>query len=437
MKYLKFLFGTTPFSGNKTILKYGKNTSWLLVDKVLRILATITVGAWLARHLGPQYYGELMYSNSVVALFLPISMIGLNDIVVKSLVKKEDRVSSILGTSFFLKLSCGVLSLLGLALYVFLVVDELSTMYLILFLAPYLLFQSIDVIDFFFQSEVKLRYSVYSRIIALVISNALKIILIILDAKLYFFAIAITIEILISIIFYIVFFFQIKNSIFSWRFNKKLSCSFLKTGWPLMLSGLMYIVYLKVDQIMVKEILGNSSSGIYAVAIGLSEAWYFVPLTLATSLFPAILSAKSKSEELYKRRLTKLYFFSFWISVLIAIFTTIFGEYLIRKLYGHGYAASETVLQIYIWSNVFFFFATISSKWLVAESLYLHAFYRNMIGAMSNIVLNIFFIHAYGLVGAALSTLISYSIVGLFYDLINKKLRTNFTIKLKSILCIN
>jgi Na+-driven multidrug efflux pump len=64
----------------------------------------------------------------------------------------------------------------------------------------------------------------------------------------------------------------------------------------------------------------------------------------------------------------------------------------------------------------------------------MHSFYRNILGAILNIVLNFILINKFGLTGAAISTLISYAFVGLFYDLLFKELRINFKMKLKSIL---
>jgi O-antigen/teichoic acid export membrane protein len=64
----------------------------------------------------------------------------------------------------------------------------------------------------------------------------------------------------------------------------------------------------------------------------------------------------------------------------------------------------------------------------------MHSFYRNILGAILNVVLNLILIHQFGLIGAAISTLISYAFVGLFYDLLFKELRINFKLKIKSIL---
>lgn len=418
-------------------IKYFRNTSWLLIDKILRILATIFVGAWVARFLGPENYGLLTYSNSVIMMFVPIAMFGLNDVTVKELIKNRYTKSEILGTAFTIKLIGGAVAFFLVLIYLAISNQEIRTVYLILLFSPYLLLQSFDVIDFFFQSKVRSKYVVYSRIIALIISNAIKIVFIITQADLIFFAIAMIAELFIVAMINIYFYHLNHFKLLSWRFRKDLGLKFIKKSWPLLLSGLMYIIYIRVDQIMVKEILGNSQAGLYAVAIGLCEAWYFLPQVFAASFFPAILLAKQKSNDLYVSRLTKLYFMLFWIAVLIALLTTVFGEYIITLLYGADFMDSYTILKLYIWSNIFYFYATISSKWLVAENLYLHAFYRNVVGAVLNIALNAVFLKNYGLEGAAMSTLISYGVVGLFYDLINKKLRVNFIIKLKAILCIS
>jgi O-antigen/teichoic acid export membrane protein len=199
----------------------------------------------------------------------------------------------------------------------------------------------------------------------------------------------------------------------------------------------MFVFYIKIDQIMVKEILGANSAGLYSVAINLSEVWYFIPNIIAASFFPAILSYKTKAQSIYYKRITNLYSLLFWISIVIAVFITLFGSTIINYLYGEEFLAADNILNIYIWSNVFFFFTTISSKWLVAEGFYLHSFYRNILGATINVVLNFILLEKIGVIGAAISTLISYSFVGLFYDLFFKELRVNFKLKLKSILLIN
>jgi O-antigen/teichoic acid export membrane protein len=424
---------------NLNFIKYFKNTLWLFISKILGFFSAIFVGAWVARYLGPETFGLLAYSNNLVALFLPIAMIGLNDIIVKELVnaKNNIEISKIIGTAFQIKLFFGFISLIILISFVLLNKDFLEIRLLILIFSSFLLFQSLEVFDFYFQSQVKSKFVVYARIIAVSGSSILKIILISIDASVAYFAVAIILEFLITHLITLLYFNKSKIRISVFNFDKAYIFSILKRSWPLFLSGMMYIIYVKIDQIMVKEILGANAAGLYAVSINLSEVWYFIPNIIAASFFPAILLSKAKDKKTYYKRITNLYSLLFWLAILISLFITFFGEWIIEVLYGDLYVKSFKILSIYIWSNVFFFFTTISSKWLVAEGFYMHSFYRNILGAVLNIILNVFLINKFGLTGAAISTLISYAFVGLFYDLFFKELRVNFKLKLKAILCIN
>ncbi|WP_282071176.1 flippase [Polaribacter atrinae] len=424
---------------NVNFVKYLNNTLWLFMSKILGFFSAIFVGAWVARYLGPETFGLLAYSNSLVALFLPIGMIGLNDIAVKEFVNAKNNVEigKILGTAFLMKLFFGLVSFLILILFVFLNKDFLEIRFLILIFSSFLILQSLEVFDFYFQSQVKSKFVVYSRIIAVSISCILKIVLIELNATVAYFAIVIVFEFFITHLFTFLYFNKSKIKVSIFDFDKNYVLSLLKKSWPLFLSGMMYIVYTKIDQIMVKDILGAKEAGLYAVSISLSEVWYFIPNIIAVSFFPAILFYKTKDKKIYYKRITNLYSLLFWLAVFLSLFITFFGEWIIEKLYGNSYLQSYKILSIYIWSNIFFFFTTISSKWLVAEGFYMHSFYRNILGAILNIILNIILIHKFGLSGAALSTLISYAFVGLFYDLFFKELRINFKLKLKSILFIN
>lgn len=424
---------------NKVFLKYLKNTSWLFISKIFSFITVIFINVYIANYLGPSKYGLLIYSSSIVIMFLPIAMIGLNDLIVKELVKTKEKteINNVLGTAFFLKLLFGFISLILLAIFVLTFQDDYQTRCLIAIFSFYLLLQSFEVLDFFFQSRVRSRFVVFGRIIALFVTGIIKILLIVYKAELALFAFAMVLELLLTNIIVICFFYKNEFSFFSWKFKKSLAKSLLKRSWPLFLSGLMFVVYIKIDQIMVKEILGNHSAGIYAVAITLSEAWCFIPNIIVSSLFPAILLAKKGKQIVYHKKMINLYSFLFWVAITISIIITFFGDFIISYLYGNAYDGASLIFKIYIWSNVFFFINVLTSKWLVTEGFYLHSFYRNIIGAIVNISLNLLLISRYGLIGAAVSTLISYSIVAIFYDLFFKELRLNLKLKLKSILCIS
>jgi O-antigen/teichoic acid export membrane protein len=163
---------------------------------------------------------------------------------------------------------------------------------------------------------------------------------------------------------------------------------------------------MKIDQIMIMDLLNSRAVGEYAAAVKISEAWYFIPTIIMTSLFPAILSAKNDHEK-FTNRLKLIFKLMIIISLAISIPMTFLSKYLIILLYGNSYEPSGDVLMIHIWSSIFVFIGVANSKWFIAENLQKYYILNTTIGAILNIVLNYLFIPKYGIIAAAWATLIS------------------------------
>jgi len=200
----------------------------------------------------------------------------------------------------------------------------------------------------------------------------------------------------------------------------------LKDAWPLIFAGMVVSVYMKIDQIMIKEMLNAKAVGIYAAAVKLCEAWYFIPAAVMASLFPAVIEARKKSESLYEDRIQKLYDLMVWGTILIALPIALLADWLTMTLYGEVFFDAANVLRIYIWSSLFVSLGIASSKWLVAENLQRYSFYFTSLGAIINILCNLLMIPIYGIKGAAFATIISYSVASYFCLGFFKKTRKNF-----------
>jgi O-antigen/teichoic acid export membrane protein len=121
-----------------------------------------------------------------------------------------------------------------------------------------------------------------------------------------------------------------------------------------------------------------------------------------------------------------------WLAIGIAIPIAIFSKSIIFLLYGEAYAIASPVLTIHIWTSVFVFLGLASDRYLLAEGLIKLTLYRSCLGVIVNIVLNVILISNYGIIGAAISTLVSQIMASFIFDLLNKQTIISFKMKIKS-----
>jgi len=413
-------------------MKYFKNTSWLFGEKILRMVVGLFVGIWVARYLGPEKFGLFSYATSFVGLFTAFATLGLDGIVVRELVKDESRKDELLGTAFWLKLMGAFTVLCFLAIAINFTSNDADTNILIFIIASAMIFQSFNVVDMYFQAKVESKFIVYANVLSLFISSLTKIILILNEAPLEAFAWVILFDSFILACGFLYFFF--KNSTFKiqhLKFKKETAISLLKDSYPLIFSTMLVSIYMKVDQIMIKEMMDTQAVGYYAAAFRIISALFIIPTVIATSLFPSIIHAKKVNNKLYDDRIQKLYTLLLWFSLIISSVIYILSQDIVNLLYGQEFFMAGTLLGILTWNFVFISLSSIHGKWLTVEGLLKYVMIYSSLGLLTNIVANYFFIKEYGIVGAAYATLLSQFIPYLV-AFFNKSLAYNVLMIFKS-----
>ena len=414
--------------------KYFANTSWILGERILRMGVSLFVGIYVARYLGPERFGLLSYASSFVGIFAALATFGLDEVVVRELVKTPEQREKILGTSFLLKLVGTLLMWAAILVAIPFTENDFQTNILIIIIAFGVLFQAFNVIDLSFQADVKSKYVVHAQFVQLIISSIVKIILVFNEAPLIWFASVFFLDAIVLALGLVFTYLHNSNKIFSWKWSYETSKNLLHDSWPLIFAGIVVSVYMKIDQLMIKEMLGAKEVGLYAAAVKLSEAWYFIPMAIASSLYPAIINARVFQKEVYYQKIQNLFDLMVWIAVSIALPTTFLSTLVVEFLYGKEYLGSSSVLIIHIWTAVFVFLGVASSKYLLAENFIKKTFYRTFIGALLNIIMNYYLIRIIGIEGAAISTLVSHFFAAYLYDFFDKDLRNMFIYKTKSLL---
>ena len=416
-------------------MKYFKNTSWLFAEKILRMVVGLLVGIWVARYLGPDKFGLLSFAHSFVGLFTIFATLGLDEVVVRELVKDESRRDSLVGTTFWLKLFGAFLVLLVLAFAINFTSNDVDTHILVFIIASATIFQSFNIVDFYFQSKILGKFVAYANFISLFISTIVKIALILSHASLLAFAWVILFDSFVLACGFIYFF--LKHSTFRIKyliFHKSTAIDLLKDSWPLIFSGGVLMIQARIDQVMIKEMLGSLEVGYYSVAMRLIEAAAFIPMLLKSSLYPSIQSAKIQSKALYQDRLLNFYRLNFLFFLVLAIPIFIFAEPIIVLLFGIEYQPAGVLLALL---SIRLFFANMGvarGTYILTENLMKFSMFTMILGTIVNIYLNYVLIPNYGARGAIVATIVSFFTTIYLVDIFYSKTRHNVILQLKSII---
>lgn len=415
------------------LVKIVDNIGWLFLDKVLRMGVGLLVGVWVARYLGPEQFGLLNFAGAFVGLFGAIAGLGLQSIVVRDIVRDPAGKEETLGTAAALQIAGGVIAYgLILATIFWLRPDDPLAKTIVAILGALMLFKVSEVAAYWFEAQVLSKYTVWVQNGVFLVFAAIKVVLILRNAPLIAFAWATMAEAFVVALLMLAMLSLHGPRLRQLRMTLARAKGLLADSWPLVLSGIAIMIYMKIDQIMLGQMLDDTAVGIYSAAVRVSEVWYFIPMSIVASVFPAIIAAKKHSEALYHQRLQRLYDLMVILSLAIAIPMTFLSGPLIELLFGSAYNEAGSILSIHIWASIFVFLGVAGGRWFIVESRQMLSLQRTVAGAVANVILNLFLIPAFGVIGAAFATVISQAVASMFYDVIQSETRKMFFMKAAS-----
>jgi polysaccharide transporter, PST family len=385
------------------------NSGWLFWDKIIRLGSGLIVGLWIARYLGPAQFGLLNFAIAFTGLFSAIATLGMDGIVVRELAHSPEKRDEILGSAFVLKVFAALISLATVMGVIFILRrGETLIVWVVAISAGQFLFQSLNVIDLYFQSKVQSKYTVYATNAAFLLMAVVKVVLLVTAASLIAFVWAGLGEFALASVFLLIVYRSRNLHVSAWRSKLSVMRDLLRDSWPLILSGISIMISVRIDQVLIGEMLNDKQVGIYSAAVRISEVWYFIPFAISSSILPLLVESKRKSEDLYYDRLQKFCNVLALVGIAFALFITIAAGPLTRLLYGPAYAGSAGVLRILIWGGIPICVGGAWSNWMLLENRTKMMFYFNVFGAALNVILNLALIPRLGILGSAYATLISY-----------------------------
>lgn len=414
--------------------RIGINAGWLLVEKGVRWAVGLSVGVWLARYLGPDLYGRLGYAQAVVAVLASIAFLGAEGVIVRELVRTPAARRPILVTAVWFRLVGGSIGyLLALAAAATLAPDG-QTLLLVAISGLSLLAGIGDVIDLWFQAEVKGRTAALGRSAGLLASALLRGILILNEASLVAFAWTIAIEALLTTVGMAL--------VFPWRTLASSASpaapgrgsAYLRECWPNLISGLAMMTYMRVDRIMLGYLDGERSVGLFNAAALCVEVWYILPMTIVASATPLITRLREENPAAYLveiARMARLLAGSAWV---LAAALTVAAPWLAGGLFGSDYREAAPAVSILAWGLLFANLGVAVSPWYLNEGLMLPAMWRHLLGAACNVALNFLLIPRWGLTGAATATVLAFAIAHVLANALDPRTRPIFHLQIRALL---
>ncbi|MEH8015821.1 flippase [Rheinheimera muenzenbergensis] len=410
-------------------LLYARATA-MLGDKLVKLAAGAVLTVFVARMLGASELGVYSIVMAWSAFLVPITSLGLNNIVVRQMVKHDNghAAMTMLYSAVTLRLLLGLLggSVMLLAFYLLYpamfsgnTAIAIPVLFLLQAFFGFLLF------EFYLNFQGTFRSTAYAKTVISLLSFAIKL------ALLYSgFGIA-SLLLLTGIEFFVVglaqyWLYCIKHQPYKegeqrWPgyhprwFNWQQAKLLLKRSSWLWLSGIVSVIYLKIDIVMLGAMAGTEQAGIYAAASRLSELWYVFPATLAARYYPDMIKAHQQGWAPYYLKLRRYAGLFLASALCIALVMSLTAPWIISLLFGDDFAAAVQVLRIHIWAGCFVFVRYLISQHLLITEQEPLSLLSHGISALLNVGLNLWLIPKMGIVGAAWATLISYAYASFFF----------------------
>lgn len=411
-----------------------KNIFWMTVEKLMLLFNGVVFSIILANTMAKEQFGIYMYIQMLVSLFAVLISLGLDNIVVRQLVNSFESFSHYITNILILRSIVFLTAVLVIFIYGSFF-EEKEVVYL-------LLLQSIVLLQYVFNSLWLLNQATVDNIPVAKISITTNLFSLIFKSSILYLAGSnILYLIMVDVFFvFVLCFFTVKLSKikykFKFSFNKfdnRYIMSTLKESYPLLISAAAIVIYTKVDQFMLKSIVGFASVAEYSLALKVSQVWYFLPLIITSVYFPKLIKNKEASEIDYKNTLSGLYSLMGGISLLMVVFHYFITPHLIPLFFPEEYDSLSDIVFLMSLSGIFVAMGYVNGKWMICEKNSFLDLYRNILGLVFNILLNYILIPVYGIDGAAVSTLISLLISSNLSFVLLKRTRAMFIFQNKYI----
>lgn len=395
---------------------------WLLGGKIVNMILSFFVSLATARYLGPDNFGSINYVAAYVSFFSSITSLGLSVIVIKEISMGKEDDNEVIWTGILMRFLTAVFSTIAVIALVSITDKSDPLMVKIAILESIaILASAFDTFMYWFQGKLLGKYTSIASVVAYIGMSLYRIYLLANNADILWFAFATSVDtLLLSLILMLCY---VRENGFHPKASVRLGKSLMKQSYHYMISGLIAILYSKIDQIMLKQMLDTYSVGLYTAALTIAGLWGMIPSAFIQSVSPILYKNAEENRGMFYKRLRQSYAGIWLLNICWSLGVSIFSYWVIYLLYGKAYLGARGALVIVVWYTGITSIGSLTQVYLATENKNKYVNYFALAGLVTDVVLNALLIPKMGILGAAIATLITYTVIHIVMPLAIKDTR--------------
>ena len=418
---------------SENAVKVAKNIGWALLGKVATLLGSFIVGIFVARYLGPEQYGLMSYVIAYVSIFQTLALFGMDNIEIREEAKNKEDRDAIIGTAFVLKVFLSLITMAVIAVMMTFSKTDTYTKWMIVLYSLSVIFNSFSVIRNYFTAIVWNEYVVKSEIFRTIIGMVIKVFLLLVHASLSWFIASMMFDFVLLGGGYCLSYSKKIDSMSLWHFDKEWAKVLLRQSFPLMLTTSAVIVYQRIDQVMLGDMLDNTAVGQFSVASKIVEMLVFVPSIICQTVMPILADIFKKDKTAYCFKAQRVMNVTVWLSILLSVVACLLSYYIMLFTFGKDFMSAIPILRVLSFKLIAVALSNAAGYLLIIEGLQDYAIFRDVLGCVVCVALNLVLIPVLGAVGSAIVAIVSNFVAGYLADLVIPKYRHLFRMQTRAI----
>ncbi|MFA7050037.1 MAG: flippase [Patescibacteria group bacterium] len=422
---------------DKKVKNIAKNTSYLTMALIIQKVISFLYFVILARNLDPSDLGKYYFAISFTTIFAIFIDLGLVNYLTRETAKDRKEAGGLLSNILGMKLVFGFFTVLAVFLFINILGDYDILSKQLVYISSICMVLDSFTLTFFGSARGfhNLKFESVSSVLFQLIVLFFGYLFIYLKMDLRIIMTSLVLASIFNFFYsYLILKYKIKLAVkisFDFKFIKKI----ILFSLPFALFGIFQRLYTYLDSVLLSFFSGDYSVGIYQVSFKIIFALQFLPMAFTASLYPAMSYYWKENREQLKITFRRSIDYLLLISVPISFGIFLLSDKII-SIFKEGYLEANWPLKISIISLIFIFLNFPIGSLLNACDKQAKNTRNMLITLIFSVVLNIFLIPRFGVVGASVVVLLSNILMFVLGIIESKKIivykfKENFSIFLK------